>query len=178
MTTNLTINPSAQNAEAKTQISSISCERNFTRKRNAKTYMQVWIKHNDPDKDSVLAMYASRHLDSYDDRMVEYRKQFSAIVKHFHLNELLDFEPTQEQLENPKGFRWSQKAYCSCGCSPAFSVPSWLVLKNRSNEISVSLEVKPQSELKIVYNQSRLEAIKDHPLVLEDEAKNSLQYDI
>lgn len=182
MKTTLTLNDSLQNSEAKTKITEITSERHYDRKgrihKGGKPFMMIWIKHNDPEKDSVLAQYASRHLDSTDDRFAEYRKQFSAILKHFQANGLLDFEPTQEQLENPKGFRWCQKAYCKCGCSPAFSMPSWFKTKGSHNEIRVSLEVKPELALDINYSEARLNAVKDSVPVLRDEAERNANYEI
>lgn len=121
-------------------------------------HLHIWIKHKDEEKNSVLAQYASRHLDSEDDRFAEYRAQFSCIVKHLYANGQLGFVPTQAQLDKPTGFRWNQKAGCRCGCSPAFVAPSWFSLKD-TNTVDVTLVEKENEEVKLLVNMNRLKAV-------------------
>jgi len=135
--------------------------------RRASTHLHIWVKHKDEKKNSILAQYAARHLDSDDGRMAEYRKQFSAIIKHLHANGLLGFTPTLDQLENPTGFRWVQKAGCSCGCSPAFVAPAWFSLRNEDgyhlNTIYCNIEEKDDAEVGLAINPARLEALANNP---------------
>jgi len=157
----LQLDGSLQNHQAKTEIRSLEVRCNYKTRRR-KNLMYIWINHGDTSKDNVLTQYASRHLDSRDDRMGEYRNQFSAVMKHLHANGLLNFVPTNEQLENPKGFRWSQKAGCSCGCSPAFITPDWLSLKE-GNEIRVNCYVKQNQNVAMVIDEARFASLAKDP---------------
>jgi hypothetical protein len=135
--------------------------------RRASTHLHIFIKHNDEKKNGVIAQYAARHLDDQDGRMAEYRKQFSAVVKILHANGLLDFTPTLDQMENPTGFRWNQKAGCSCGCSPAFVAPAWLRLRNEDgyhlNTIYCNVEEKAGKEIDLAINEARLKSLIKDP---------------
>lgn len=158
----LQLDASLQNHQAKTEIRSLEVGyRN--RRSNARTNLHIWINHGDASKDNVLAQYASRHLDSRDDRMAEYKKQLPAIVKHLYANGMLGFTPTLDQLEKPTGFRWNQKAGCSCGCSPAFNTPSWLILSGGHNDISVNCYVKPNQEVAMAINTARFDSLAKDP---------------
>lgn len=177
----LEIHSSLNNPLASCEVSSISMSAGFKQRskyyRRDSVHLHIWIKHKDEKKNSVLAQYAARHLDSQDGRFAEYRKQFSAIVKHLHANGLLDFVPTIDQLENPTGFRWNQKAGCRCGCSPAFVAPSWFVLKGvegsvRLNTIYANVTEKDDGEVNLVINESRLKSLANN-LNIPQETKDA-----
>jgi hypothetical protein len=159
----LEVSKTLDNPKAKCSIKNIrltyDLENRSKWKHRESTHLRIWITHKDENKNSVLAQYASRHLDSEDDRFAEYRAQFSAIVKHLYANGELNFVPTQEQLDKPTGFRWNQKAGCRCGCSPAFVAPNWLKLKS-TNTITVSVEEKENEEVSLAINTARLESLK------------------
>jgi hypothetical protein len=165
------VHPSLNNPKASCSVQSMSLSSDFKQRsdyyRRASTHLHIWVKHKDAKKNSVIAQYASRHLDSQDGRMAEYRKQFSAVVKHLHANRLLAFEPTLDQLENPTGFRWNQKAGCSCGCSPAFVAPVWLKLASvdgyRLNTIYCNVEEKDDSEVALAINPARFDSLVKDP---------------
>ena len=167
----LEVSKDIQNSLAKTELTSLTLRRGMKQRSkyvlHDSVHLRIWIKHQEAEKNSVIAQYASRHLDANDDRMAEYRKQFSAIVKHLHANGLLAFVTTSEQLENPKGFRWNQKAGCSCGCSPAFVAPSWLAIKSEFNEISATCEVKENEEVRMLVNEARLKSLIGNPVAEE-----------
>jgi hypothetical protein len=167
----LEVSKDLQNNLAKTELTQLSLRRGMKQRSKyslrKSVHLHIWIKHQEEEKNSVLAQYAARHLDADDDRMAEYRKQFSAIVKHLHANGMLAFVPTSEQLENPKGFRWNQKAGCSCGCSPAFVAPSWLAIKSEFNEISATCEVKENEEVRMLVNEARLKSLMGKPVAEE-----------
>lgn len=147
-------------------VSSATKERSRYERRGS-IHLHIWVKHKDAKKNSILAQYAARHLDSQDGRMAEYRKQFSAIIKTLHANGLLGFTPTLDQLENPKGFRWVQKAGCRCGCSPAFVAPAWFSLRRendyRLNTIYCNIEEKDDAEVGLAINPARLESLAKDP---------------
>jgi hypothetical protein len=165
------VHASLNNPRASCTIGSMSLSSDFKNRskyyRRASTHLHIFIKHKEASKNSVLAQYASRGLDDQDDRMAEYRKQFPAVVKHLHANRLLAFEPTLDQLENPTGFRWSQKAGCSCGCSPAFIAPAWLRLRNEDgyhlNTIYCNTVEKDDTEVSLVINEHRLSSLVNNP---------------
>lgn len=174
----LEVSQSLNNPKAKCAIERIGVSSDFRQRsdyyRRQSTHLRIWITHKEASKNSVLAQYASRGLDDQDDRMAEYRAQFGAVVKHLHANGMLDFVPTLDQMENPKGFRWNQKAGCRCGCSPAFVCPDWFKLRKedgyRLNEISVSVKEKDDAEVGLVINENRLKALNLNPNV-SDETK-------
>jgi hypothetical protein len=165
------LHPSLNNPKAACVIYNMSLSSDFKGRsdyyRRASTHLHIWVKHKDEKKNSVIAQYAARHLDSDDGRMAEYRKQFSAVVKHLHANGLLAFTPTLDQLENPTGFRWNQKAGCSCGCSPAFVAPAWLRLASvdgyRLNTIYCNIEEKDDAEVALAINPARFESLVKDP---------------
>lgn len=165
------VHPSLNNPKASCSVQSMSLSSDFKQRsdyyRRQSTHLHIWIKHRDEKKNSVLAQYASRGLDNEDGRMAEYRKQFSAVVKHLHANRLLAFEPSLDQLENPTGFRWNQKAGCRCGCSPAFVAPAWLRLASvdgyRLNTIYCNIEEKEDSEVSMAINERRLMSLSQDP---------------
>lgn len=169
----LEVSQSLNNPKAKCAIERINLSSDFRQRsdyyRRQSTHLRIWITHKEAAKNSVLAQYASRGLDDQDDRMAEYRAQFGAVVKHLHANGMLDFVPTLDQMENPKGFRWSQKAGCRCGCSPAFVCPDWFKLRRedgyRLNEVSVSVKEKDDAEVGLVINENRLKALDLNPNV-------------
>ena len=159
----LEVSKTLDNPKAKCSITKINLsydlENRSKWKHRESTHLRIWISHKDEEKNSVLAQYASRHLDSEDDRFAEYRAQFSPVVKHLYANGQLAFVPTQEQLDKPTGFRWNQKAGCRCGCSPAWVAPSWLKLKN-TNTVTVSVQEKDEEEVSLVVNLARLDSLK------------------
>lgn len=167
------VSQSLNNPKAKCVIERIRVSSDFRQRsdyyRRASTHLRIWITHKEASKNSVLAQYASRGLDDQDDRMAEYRAQFGAVIKTLHANGMLAFVPTLDQMENPKGFRWNQKAGCSCGCSPAFVCPDWLKLRSedgyRLNEISVSVKEKDDADVGLVINENRLKALDLNPNV-------------
>lgn len=172
----LEIHSSLNNPLASCEVSSISLSSGFKQRsdyyRRQSVHLHLWIKHKDEKKNSVLAQYAARHLDSQDGRFAEYRKQFSAVVKHLHANGVLDFVPTLDQLENPTGFRWNQKAGCRCGCSPAFVAPAWLTLRKedgyRLNTIYANVTEKDDGEVALAVNTNRLNSLAANSLVPQE----------
>jgi hypothetical protein len=167
----LELHPSLNNPKAACTIYDVSLSSSFTQRsdyyRRRSVHLHIWVKHKDEKKNSVIAQYAARHLDSDDGRMAEYRKQFSSVVKHLHANGMLDFTPTLDQLENPTGFRWNQKAGCSCGCSPAFVAPAWLSLRSengyRLNTIYCNIQEKDDAEVALAINPNRLQSLAKDP---------------
>jgi hypothetical protein len=136
--------------------------------KKGRTTLSIWIDHKDKEKNSVIAQYAARHLDSMDGRMQEYRSQFPAIVKTLWANGQLDASKWQGKsrptitladMDTAKGFRWGQKAGCRCGCSPAFYVPQWVEeqLPLWVNHISVTLE--EVEEVALAVNPDRLKSV-------------------
>lgn len=162
----LELSKQLENPDALCDITSISVQSGFRNNskfyRRASTHLRVFITHRDKNKNGILAQYASRYQDSIDDRMGEYKKHFSAVIKHLQANGLLLNKVTQEQLENPKGFRWSQKAGCRCGCSPAFICPSWLTLKDKWNDIYAEVKEKEHAEVDIKVSPARMEIITNN----------------
>lgn len=154
------------NPNAKTKIKSITLYWSRTNKRS-RNFMQIGISHRDREKNSVLAQYASRFLDSDDDRFAEYRLNFASIVQTLYANGVLYSTPSLDAFTNPKGFRWCQKAYCSCGCSPAYSFPFGLKAEYGNMEISVVLEEKPDAEVEILYSKQRYLAVLGKPVAQE-----------
>lgn len=162
---------SLNNPKAACRIYDLSLSSSFKARsrydRRASTHLHIWVKHKDEKKNSVLAQYAARHLHTDDGRMAEYRKQFSAIIKHLHANGLLGFTPTLDQMEKPTGFRWVQKAGCSCGCSPAFVAPAWFRLRDqngyRLNTIYCNVVEKDDDEVSLAISPARFESLAKDP---------------
>ena len=154
------------NPKAKTKIKSISLYWSRTSKAS-RNFMQMGISYREPEKNSVLAGYASRFLENDDDRFAEYRLNFASIVQTLYANGVLYGEPSLNDLLKPVGFRWCQKAYCSCGCSPAFSFPFGLKPEFSNMEISVTLEEKPDAEVNVLYSQARYDAVVGKPVTPE-----------
>jgi len=77
-------------------------------KRDKKTIVYFW-----PEGESVLENLANRRNRPY----TEYRKLLPEVFKELRSRGI-------NLPDNPKA-NWSQKAGCSCGCSPGFILPDY-----------------------------------------------------
>jgi hypothetical protein len=160
----LTLSPDITYVSDKTYLKGIGLH--TIKKRTKRTnyaydgsYLRVYVSHHDKDKHGALAEFASRGLESFDDRMKEYRKAFPAIFKTLYANGLLCGENvTAEWLEKPKGVRWAQRAFCRCGCSPSFKLPKGIYL-TRWNTADVTLQEKEGAVVEVVTTQERIEVV-------------------
>ena len=160
----MSLSPEIPSGTLKTSLVEVGLHDIYKRTKRGKSaydgsYLRVYIRHNEPDKNSVLAQFASRSLESFDDRMGEYRKYFSAIFKTLYANGSLCGEGvTAEWLDNPKGVRWAQKSFCSCGCSPAFKLPKGIRLREY-NCCDVTLQEKQGAVVEVVTTPERIEVV-------------------
>ena len=144
----------------KTDLTKIEVE--TTRLSNADgVFLMCPIKRLEPRENSPLVQFASRGMESYDDRMKEYRANFPLILKTLYANGMLKGREdvlTEAFLNSGKNIRWCRKAFCTCGCSPAFKLPRGLWLEC-GNTVRVSLEERADSPIQVVIDPNRAEVV-------------------